>query len=98
MSGIDQPTIGEVLRRLDDLGASFLRLGEEIRQDRLQQARTYVARETYIANRETDDQRFKALETENANQGGFRRQVLAGLVLLFFSTLAAIVLALTGLK
>lgn len=94
----DQVTLGEVARRLEDVSTQIVRLAEEIRSDRLLLAQTYVARETYSANREADDLRFKALEGHNTNQDAFRRQVLAGLVLLFFSTIAAIVLALSGLK
>ena len=94
----DQVTLGEVIRRLDHFGAQMDGLATELRQDRAMMASTYVPRETYGANREADDMRFKVIETWQAGQDGFRRQVLAGLVLLFFSSLAGIVLAVTGLK
>lgn len=94
----DQVTLGEVIRRLDMFGAQMDGLATELRQDRMMMASTYVPRETYQANRAADDLRYKVLETWQSTQDAFRRQVLAGLVLMFFSTLAAIVLALSGLK
>lgn len=98
MAENDQVTLGEVARRLETVSSMIVRLTDEIRQDRTLMAQTYVARETYQANRDTDDLRFKAIEGRDATQDAFRRQVLAGLVLLFVSTVFAIVLSLSGLK
>ena len=98
MAELEQVTLGEVARRLEDVSGQIVRLADEIRQDRTLLAATYVPRETYTANTKTDDLRFKALELWITNQEAFRRQVVAGLVLLFFSTIAAIALAVSGLK
>jgi uncharacterized membrane protein len=93
-----QPSIAELIRRLAELSTQIAGLTGEIKDDRRSSEQKYLSRETYQVIREADDRRFKELEGDQKSQADFRRQILAGLVLLFCSSALAIFLALTGLK
>lgn len=49
-----EPTLGEVLRRLDDLSRQMLDLVREIKEDRSENAKTFVRQDVYIAQRLAD--------------------------------------------
>lgn len=51
VSPIDEPTLGEVLRRIDSLTQQVTQLVTELKQDRADAARTYVRQDVYMANR-----------------------------------------------
>ena len=45
---IDEPTLGEVLRRISDLSSQVAALVAEIKQDRIDAAKTFVRQDVYI--------------------------------------------------
>lgn len=94
----EQPSAAELLRRLEEIGRQAGALAGDVKEDRRAFDQRYMSRETYLANREADQRRFADIEGDLKTQADFRRQILAGLLLLFCSTVLAIVLALTGLK
>lgn len=49
---INEPTLGEVLRRIDGLTAQVAQLVSELKEDRAQAAATYMRRDVYIAERQ----------------------------------------------
>lgn len=51
MSAIDEPTLGEVLRRIDTLTQQVSQLVAELKQDRADAARTYMRQDVYMAER-----------------------------------------------
>lgn len=50
---IDEPTLGEVLRRIDALTAQVADLVREIKDDRAEAARTFMRQDVYVTERRT---------------------------------------------
>lgn len=50
----DEPTTGEIVRRLDALTAQIAELVSELKQDRADAAKTYVRQDVYIAEKRAD--------------------------------------------
>ena len=98
MTTDNQPSIAELLRRLTEISGQIVALTAEIKEDRRSADQRYIGLGIYEANQKADDRRFNEIEGDLKSQADFRRQVLAGLVLLFCSSALAIFLALTGLK
>lgn len=48
---MSEPTMGEVLRRLDEVSRQLLDLARELKQDRAEAAATYVRQDVYFAER-----------------------------------------------
>jgi hypothetical protein len=85
----DEPTLGEVMRRLEHVSTDLQRVTTELKND-------YVPRREY-------ELRFKNVEGDVADinkarevEGTFRRQVLLGLALTLLSSIGALVVALSG--
>lgn len=51
MPSIDEPTLGEVLRRIDGLTTQVTALVSELKQDRVDAAKTYVRQDVYVAEK-----------------------------------------------
>ena len=51
----EPPTLGEVLRRLDDVSRQLVDLTREIKEDRAASAATYVRRDVYMAEQVTSN-------------------------------------------
>ena len=47
-----EPTLGEVLRRLDDVSRQMTELAREMKADRAEAAATYVRQDVYVAQRQ----------------------------------------------
>lgn len=63
---IDEPTIGEVLRRIDALTAQVADLVREIKDDRAEAAATYVRRDVYMAERQAQNAVVSDLQSDIA--------------------------------
>ena len=50
----DEPTLGEVLRRLDEVSRQLIDTSREMKEDRKSAAATYVRQDVYIAQRQAD--------------------------------------------
>ena len=50
----EDPTLGEILRRLDELSRQLIDLTREIKEDRTVAATTYVRQDVYQAQRLAD--------------------------------------------
>ena len=50
----DEPTLGEVIRRLDDVSRQLVELTREIKDDRAANAATFVRQDVYVAQRHAD--------------------------------------------
>lgn len=101
MSG-QEPFPAEVRRLLAEmearLGERLNGLSRKIDEVRKNGDETFVRKDTHEAERRGDDRRFGELERDNNDQAGFRRQMLAGILLLLCTTVVGIVLAIAGLK
>lgn len=53
MTPIDEPTLGEVLRRIDTLTAQVTNLVRELKEDRTLAAQTYVRQDVHLRERQT---------------------------------------------
>jgi hypothetical protein len=50
----DEPTLGEVLRRLEEVSRQMIELARELKEDRAANAATFVRQDVYIAQRLAD--------------------------------------------
>lgn len=50
----DEPTLGEVMRRLDETSKQLAELAGQMREDRNHAAQTYVRQDVYLAQRQAD--------------------------------------------
>lgn len=75
-----EPTLGEVLRRLDEVSRQMSALGTQMGQDRRDVASTYVPREVYEARHAAITRRVDELEADfdirEKTSADFRRQLL----------------------
>lgn len=71
----NEPTMGEVMRRLDDVSRQMTELAREMKEDRAAASATFVRQDVYIAQRQADqavaadtasDVRALRLEVETA--------------------------------
>ena len=60
-----EPTLGEILRRLDAVAAQMTTLAAEMRQDRLDAAATYVRKDVYESRHKNLKDDVTNLETYN---------------------------------
>jgi hypothetical protein len=97
-----EPTLGEVMRRLDDVFARLDRTLAQMQQDRDRGDQRYVPRVEWVEARKGIDDRFKDvigdvgdLKLERTSDTTFRRQVLLAVCIAAFSAVVSI--AVTGL-
>lgn len=50
----DEPTLGEVMRRLEETSRQLADLAAQMRDDRAHAAQTYVRQDVYLAQRQAD--------------------------------------------
>jgi len=50
----DEPTMGEVIRRLDAIALQLTEVVREIKDDRAENAKTFVRQDVYMAQRQSD--------------------------------------------
>ena len=58
----EEPTLGEVVRRLEDVAKQIAAVASQLSNDRRDAAQTYVNRETYQADRRLIDANHTALQ------------------------------------
>lgn len=100
-----EPTTGEVLRRLDEVSQQMRDIAQQLREDRLASAATYVRQDVYMAQRQADSAvvadlagDVMAINRARESDAGWRRQVLLTLAVLAISTLVSIALAIVNLR
>jgi hypothetical protein len=93
----DEPTLGEVTRRLDDVA-------RRLEASASKAERVYVRRDTWAANRESDQKDVKAiadrvddLERADEAMGAFKRQLLLALGIAAISALVSVLIMAAGL-
>ena len=65
---VDEPTIGEAMRRLDSVSKQMETLGRQMAEDRRDFASTYVRFDLYDSRHRGLDRRVTLMETENENR------------------------------
>lgn len=99
-----EPTLGEVLRRLDEVAKQMADMASQMREDRLQTAATYVRQDVYIAQRQADQAvvadlngEVRSVKDERKADQASRRQIWLSLGIAALSTVTAIALAIVNL-
>ena len=99
----DEPTLGEVIRRLDDITRQLVDLTRELKEDRSSAAATFVRQDVYMAQRHADHATtadlhgdIQTIRTDRAKDLDWRRQVLLWGAGLTITTLVSIALAITA--
>ncbi len=94
---MSEPTLGEVLRRLDEVSRQMTLLAGEMRAERAENAQTYLRRDVFEARDKATLQRLEDVERDNADKEKaaelFRRQIIVGLILAAVPAVLAMVLA-----
>jgi hypothetical protein len=100
----DDPTLGEILRRLDDLSRQLIDLTREIKEDRTTSAATYVRQDVYLAQRHADAAvladihgDIAAVREERKKDNDWRRQLNLALASLTITVLVSISLAIVNI-
>jgi hypothetical protein len=103
MTPNSEPTLGEVLRRLEEVSRQLLDVTHELKEDRKATAATYVRQDVYIAQRQADAAivadlagDMQSMRDERKTDVGFRRQVWLTLGALAISMLVTIVIAIAN--
>lgn len=80
---LDPPTLGEVMRRIDDLVTQIAVLAGEMKQDRAESAKTYVRQDLYLAQRQADSSvvadlngEIQTMKNERVREQAQRRQMV----------------------
>ena len=99
-----EPTLGEVMRRLDEVAKQLGRMANEMREDRQQNAATFVRQDVYIAQRHADQAvvadlhgDIRTVKDERKQDQASRRQIWLSLGIAALSTVTAIALAVVNL-
>ena len=100
----EEPTLGEVLRRLDDLINKVAELTQELKDDRNNAAATYVRQDVYIAQRQADAAvvadihgDIKSIKDDRRKDNDWRRQQNLSLAGLTITVLVSIALAIINI-
>src|ERR1700754_155213 len=95
--------MGEVLRRVDDLVREIKALAEQMRDDRVHAAQTFVRLDVYASDRRgdalavTEAQKDLAEMQSNAKaDANWRRQVMLALAVLAITTLVTVGIAISN--
>lgn len=54
MPDLEPPTLGEVLRRLEQIAMQLANIANEMKHDRADNAKTYLRQDLYLAQRQAD--------------------------------------------
>jgi len=65
---VSEPTLGEVLRRLDAVSTTMVNLAAEMRQDRMDTAKTYVRKDVYDRDHKTQTDDIEDLQIYNKDR------------------------------
>lgn len=96
-----EPTMGEVLRRLDEVSRQLVDLAKEMKDDRNTAAATFVRQDVYVAQRLADQAvvadlhgDVRTINNERKADAGFRRQSWLAMAGIAIGSLVSIALAL----
>ena len=96
----DEPTLGEVLRRIDALVDQVTTLASEMKDDRRESAKTFVRQDVYIAQRLADQAVVSDLhgdlatvKAERQKDLEWRRQINLTLAAITITALVSIAIA-----
>jgi hypothetical protein len=93
----DEPSLGEVLRRLDDVARQMTALALQMRDDRLEAAATFVRQDVYTANTIALTTRVTKIEADDEakekDAAAFRRQLLFIILAVAIPAIASLLLA-----
>lgn len=100
----DEPTLGEVLRRLDEVSRQLVDITREIKEDRSAAAATYVRQDVYIAQRQADAAvvadihgDIKSIKDDRRKDNDWKRQQNLSLAALAITVLVSIALAIVNI-
>lgn len=101
MPDLEPPTLGEVMRRLDNIVSQLGTIASEMKQDRLDAAKTYVRQDLYLAQRQADQaisadlhSDIQSIKSDRAKDQQQRRQMnmwVAGLTVTVLLAIAGMV-------
>lgn len=99
-----EPTLGEIMRRLDDIASRMDRTASQLQNDRDRADIRFVPRGEWKEGRETDrgkiadvEKDVEELKAGNAARAAERRQFMFGLALTAITSVAGLLTALTVL-
>jgi hypothetical protein len=103
-----QPTLGEVMRRLDDTSSQLARLADQMRTDRDRADMRFVPRGEWVEGRRADQGRIAETEKDVVEIKGketareqadttWRRQILLAFAVAAFSGIVSVAVAIAGL-
>jgi hypothetical protein len=100
----EEPTLGEILRRLDDVSRQLIDLTREIKDDRAATAATYVRQDVYLAQRLADQSvvadlhgDIRTVKDERKKDNDWKRQQNLTLAGLTVTVLVSIALAIVNI-
>lgn len=92
-----EPTLGEVLRRLNEVSATMQDMAQRLERERVENAVTFVRKDVYDARHVILTERVKGLEQDADDREkaaeAFRRQVLVVVIGVALPAFLALVLA-----
>jgi predicted proteasome-type protease len=95
-----EPTLGEVLRRLDEVSRQLQAMAIKLDTDRVENANVYLRKDVYEARHVALSRRMDEVEADAAQKErdaeSFRRQIIVGLVLAGVPAVLAMVLAINN--
>jgi hypothetical protein len=100
---MNDPTMGEILRRLDDVVGQVASIAGRLHEDRLRAETTYVRLDVYNADRRGEDRAnaeiqrdLDDLKRHNDTDAQWRRQMLLAFAVLAITSLVTIALAISN--
>jgi len=100
---MSEPTLAEVVRRLDDVVARLVEMAKRLENDRVLAAQTFVVRVAYDSDQRRIDDKFAAqgrdiadIEQARKEDQGWRRQSSLTLAVAAVGWLVTIALAMTA--
>lgn len=100
----DEPTLGEVIRRLDDVSRQLVELTREIKDDRSANAATFVRQDVYVAQRQADGAvvadlhgEIRTLKESRQKDSDWRRQQNLSLAVVAIGAVVSIALAIVNI-
>lgn len=101
----DQPTLGEVVRRLDEVAKQLAGIVDRLEQRDRYIEEHFVRNAVWLEARKADQmmvanlhQDIGALNKDRENDSNFRRQIILAVIGAFAAGVVAIFLALSGLR
>ena len=92
-----EPTLGEVLRRLDQVAAQLGSMATKLDTDRVENANIYLRKDVANERHASVVRRVESVETDleerDRTAESFRRQIIVGLVLAAVPAIVALALA-----